>query len=85
MALTKEKEFLMNRLNEEARKAYEEARDKAVQSGRPLPTPPAPLEPVHLEYPKFLYNSSGEAKLVRDAGEHKSVGAGWGEAPPKKE
>jgi hypothetical protein len=83
VALTEEKERLLNRLNHEAQEAFEAARTRAIQQGRPLPEPPKPLTAGDMEYPKFLYDSAGRSKLVRNQAEHRSAGSGWAEEPPK--
>lgn len=54
-----------------------------------LPTPepdvpPSAAAPVSDEYPRWLYHTSGDRRIVHTAADAAALGDGWGPTPPKE-
>lgn len=48
-------------------------------------TPEPPVEPAAapvVEYPRWLYHTTGDRRLVQTPDEGKALGSGWTETPP---
>lgn len=97
MGLTQSKEYLLVKMNQAAEAEHKEASTKAVRLGKAAPAAPVPLQPVDLEYPKYLHKGwkatakggghfePAESRLVKSKAEHDELGAEWTDAPPKQE